>query len=284
MSNSQAIRNQLIAAIIMCLVAAIALGASTFAWFVNNNTATADGMKVQAKAESGLLIRLDKTNPLNWNTTASGEIADAKIILPTSTLDSTWWTHTNAIAATASGAKTGVARENVTEKVLGATALNTATLSNTTIGGVDSDYASIRQFKFASSTANSKIGLKVNSVTATYEGTKTAMINALRVGIKCGEKFIVYSPVDKKTTSYDVYDANGAKVSTQVALTAPTTSTELDTTTVLASSANNGNLIADVFIWFEGEDADLYTNQFSDQDVSITIEFASTDYTPNTGA
>ncbi len=279
MSNTQAIRNQLIAAIIMCLVAAIALGASTFAWFVNNNTATADGMKVQAKAESGLLIRLDKSSPADWNTTASGEITNAKIILPTSTLDSTWWTHTNAISATASVAKTGVARENVTEKVLGAATLNTTTIATTSIGGVDSDYASIRQFAFASSTANSKKGLKVNSVTATVDATtKAAMMNALRVGIKCGDAFLVYSPVDSKTAAYDVYDATGTKAETQVTLTAPTAVTDLDTTTILNASSQTSNLVADVFIWFEGEDADLYTNQFSDQNVSISIEFASTDY------
>ena len=278
MSNSQAIRNQLIAAIIMCLVAAIALGASTFAWFVNNNTATADGMKVQAKAESGLLIRLDKTNPLDWNTTASGEITDAKIILPTSTLDSSWWTHTNAIAATASAAKTGEAREDVTAKVLGGTTLTIID----SIGGVDSDYAAIRQFEFAASTANSKKGLKVNSVTATVNDNSkgvAAMMNALRVGIKCGDTFLVYSPVDKKTTPYTVYNASGTAETTQVALTSTTVATDLDTTTILNASTADSNLFADVFIWFEGEDAALFTNQFSDQDVSITIEFASTDYT-----
>ena len=283
MSNSQAIRNQLIAAIIMCLVAAIALGASTFAWFVNNNTATADGMKVQAKAESGLLIRLDKTtNAGDWNTTASANMTDAKIILPTSTLDSSWWTHTNAIAATKSAAATGVSRENVTTTVLGG---NTLTI-NGELGGLDSNYASIRQFEFAASTANSKQGLKVNSVTATVATTgndaKAAMMNALRVGIKCGNTFLVYSPVDSKTTAYTVYNTSGTAETTQVTLTSPTTSTVLDSTTVLPAAAGDSNLFADVFIWFEGEDADLYTNNFSDQNVSISIEFASNDYT--TGA
>ncbi len=283
MSNSQAIRNQLIAAIIMCLVAAIALGASTFAWFVNNNTATANGMKVQAKAESGLLIRLDKSTDVGaWNTTADGKMTNANIILPTSTLDSSWWTHTNATAATASAAATGVARDNVTTDVLGG---NTLTI-NGELGGLDSSYASIRQFEFAASTANSKKGLQVNKVEATVatagQNDKAAMMNALRVGIKCGDKFFVYSPVDSKTTAYTVYDANGAEVATKVNLTSPTTATVLDTDTVLNDTTQDSNLFADVFIWFEGEDTDLFTNQFSTQNVSITIEFASTDY--NAGA
>lgn len=44
--NSKAIKRQLLAAIAMVLVAAVALGSSTFAWFVNNNAVTATGIDV----------------------------------------------------------------------------------------------------------------------------------------------------------------------------------------------------------------------------------------------
>ena len=42
--NSKAIKRQLLAAIAMVLVAAIALGSSTYAWFVSNNAVTAIGI------------------------------------------------------------------------------------------------------------------------------------------------------------------------------------------------------------------------------------------------
>lgn len=42
--NSKAIKRQLLAAIAMVLVAAIALGSSTYAWFVSNNAVTAEGI------------------------------------------------------------------------------------------------------------------------------------------------------------------------------------------------------------------------------------------------
>ena len=42
--NSKAIKRQLLAAIAMVLVAAIALGSSTYAWFVSNNAVTATGI------------------------------------------------------------------------------------------------------------------------------------------------------------------------------------------------------------------------------------------------
>ena len=48
--NSKAIKKQLLAAVAMVLVAAVALGSSTYAWFVASGTVTAEGMKVQARA------------------------------------------------------------------------------------------------------------------------------------------------------------------------------------------------------------------------------------------
>lgn len=56
------LRKQLFAAIAMVLVAAIALGSSTYAWFVNNATVTATGANVQAATTYNLLISNDGTN------------------------------------------------------------------------------------------------------------------------------------------------------------------------------------------------------------------------------
>lgn len=53
--NSKAIKRQLLAAIAMVLVAAIALGSSTYAWFASNNKVTAKGMKITATTEGANL-------------------------------------------------------------------------------------------------------------------------------------------------------------------------------------------------------------------------------------
>lgn len=56
--NSKAIRKQLLAAVAMVLVAAVALGSSTYAWFVSNNTVTATMSKVSAASTTtNLLIK-----------------------------------------------------------------------------------------------------------------------------------------------------------------------------------------------------------------------------------
>lgn len=62
--NSKAIKRQLLAAIAMVLVAALALGSSTFAWFANNNKVTADGLTVNAQAEGNMLIIADTVTNL----------------------------------------------------------------------------------------------------------------------------------------------------------------------------------------------------------------------------
>lgn len=59
--NSKAIKRQLLAAIAMVLVAALALGSSTFAWFANNTSVTAEGMSIAALSE-GANLEISWTN------------------------------------------------------------------------------------------------------------------------------------------------------------------------------------------------------------------------------
>lgn len=60
--NSKKLKTQLLAAVAMTLVAVIALGSSTFAWFANNTEVKATGMNVVAKSnDTFLLISEEKT-------------------------------------------------------------------------------------------------------------------------------------------------------------------------------------------------------------------------------
>lgn len=60
--NSKAIKRQLLAAIAMVLVAAMALGSSTYAWFASNNKVEAKGMNITAVTEgANLEVSLSST-------------------------------------------------------------------------------------------------------------------------------------------------------------------------------------------------------------------------------
>ena len=89
--ETKALKKQLGAAIAMVLVAAIALGAATFAWFVNNNAVTATGAKVSTSSSvPNLYIKntgmtTDIMNPADHNPTELYPVStnDAKVFYET---------------------------------------------------------------------------------------------------------------------------------------------------------------------------------------------------------
>ena len=56
MKNTKFRKRALLSSVAMLLVALVALGSATFAWFVANPTATASGLKMQTKADAGIAI------------------------------------------------------------------------------------------------------------------------------------------------------------------------------------------------------------------------------------
>lgn len=80
--NSKAIRKQLLAAVAMVLVAAVALGSSTYAWFVNNAQVTATNVNVTATTAYSLQIK--KGTDGNYGTTTN--LAGAVTLKPVSTV------------------------------------------------------------------------------------------------------------------------------------------------------------------------------------------------------
>ena len=94
--NSKAIKRQLLAAIAMVLVAAIALGSSTYAWFAANDRVTATGLKATAQTgSSALLIAENGANITDNDFKTTVELnAGAKKLAPVSTIDGTnfFWT------------------------------------------------------------------------------------------------------------------------------------------------------------------------------------------------
>ena len=80
----------------MVLVAAVALGSATFAWFVNNTKVTAESVDVTAKSANTLLISHDGKA---WGTTATFASTESKTFVPVSSTkqlsffkDKTWTT------------------------------------------------------------------------------------------------------------------------------------------------------------------------------------------------
>ena len=94
----KSLRKQLAAAIAMTLVATVALGSSTYAWFSFNNTVSATGMEVHTKVEDNLLIAKSswnaKAKEADGNFTTSDVDILSGLLEPVSTIDGLnfYWT------------------------------------------------------------------------------------------------------------------------------------------------------------------------------------------------
>lgn len=79
MENSKsvkALKKQLAAAIAMVVVAGIALGSSTYAWFVSNNSVTAKTTNISAQSNSAYLVIANNTAGKTTNASTNAATAD----------------------------------------------------------------------------------------------------------------------------------------------------------------------------------------------------------------
>lgn len=276
--NSKAIKKQLLAAVAMVLVAAVALGSSTYAWFVASGTVTAQGMKVQARAEGGLAIRWAGETSELWATSASAKMETAQKLLPASTADLAKWTYAKALDASKSDADTK-SYADVTKAVYGGESGAFKT----------NDYVVMQPFEVRS-TSESKLakGLYVSGVTVDRTQNKD-LDPALRVGVRMvsasGDvtaKYI-YAPIDGHSDSYSWKDASNGNNATDVALEPIGDGT--NGKSQLASSTtpipfDKGQAVkVQVFIWYEGEDATLFSNNYAANDLNVTVAFTSNELT-----
>lgn len=95
--STKALKTQLLAAIAMVLVASIALGSSTYAWFASNNKVTATNMQVTATTSESLVITNDTLPSATTGTiTVASSDTTATALIP-ATHDSTWATHVTGL-------------------------------------------------------------------------------------------------------------------------------------------------------------------------------------------
>lgn len=289
--NSKAIKRQLLAAIAMVLVAALALGSSTYAWFVASGSVTATGMQVNLVSEGGIVIRYGGEGDA-WGLTATANM-QKKDLLPTSTSDMTVWTYAKAQYAT--GHEMNEATyQNVTDIVVPASGFNE-----------NNPYVVMKEFHIRSSNETiAANGLSVKSVTVTKGDGNDAtqdISNSLKVGLRwtyaptsgqAQSGNLIMSPLsvgDGQGTSSYIFVAPGDPIlddennptgyvelgaNTTVNMkTAGSDATILENTVPIGSDAGHPVKIQ-VFIWYEGQDEHLYSdNVHAAEDLKVTIEF-----------
>lgn len=291
---------KLLGAIGMLSVSAAMLVSSTFAWFTMNKEVKATNMQVRALAEDGLLINETQGPGDTWDEEATAaQTASSKLSMlhPASTADGSTWYHAastkydNAAAATqGSGSSYLVNGYEQLGTLTAITEMSNATASagsqaafetmGATSGSAAGYYVHYRYYLKTSAQStltldgtNKYVSIKsVVATPTTASGSGSAELDkSLRVGIKLNSDFYIYNPLNG-TNSYYVAASNTATTTI-----AGTTITKTDLASLPAVSANGTPV--DVYLWFEGEDADCKSSNATAQildNIKVDITFSLT--------
>ncbi len=291
----KSLKTQFIAAIAMVLVAAVAMGSSTFAWFAINNKVEAKSVNIQVKTAETLAIAADasdawKTNN-NYGTlfTETDDLDDIEPVVVTSashaaTLSAESVAGTNQTSVefytlTAANqptkvdnATTGVTTIAQANAVASPDAFSNYYTQDSASTNYTSNHFHIAYFAAADQQKDLKVKITVTKADAAF--SKTSVDGALHVGL-----LVKYG----NTSKFYNYDMSNDNVNTSVgntAVYAPTTAiVRLNGVKDAAQTADQAK-IADItaYVWYEGEDAQCYTlAALSPQNMTVDLAFETVD-------
>lgn len=251
--DTKALKKQMGAAIAMVLVAAVALGSATFAWFVSNNTVTATTSKISAQSNAPFL-KIDKAAITKDSTTSISYAEDADVKLyPAQVVKNTDDNKPLFKSAYASSA-TATTELNKSRYDVGDAAAAVA-------GG----FAIKKSFKIG--TADEKAGsfknLKVSGVELTSKGTD-GLEDALSILVVCGDKWAVYKKSADGLVLTEYKDTVSAAGN--------------NTNGVLADTiAANNSVDVDVYVFYDGSETNVFTNNLEKLTaIGATVTFTAT--------
>lgn len=257
--DTKALKKQMGAAIAMVLVAAIALGSATFAWFVSNNTVKATTSNIAAQSNSAYLVIDDKATTTNSSSSVASKVSKAELY-PAKTEKSqdgkAVWKSAYASSATASTMKAD------SEFTIG---------DGTAAKAVDAKYAVKNTFYVGTGKYDGEFtNLHITDVEVTTPTTtdKKNLGNALRVLVVHGNNWEVWS---------------GAGIKLSSSADSPTVGGDLLATGEVIKSDNDAEI--EVYLYYDGDDANVYSDNLAnikttagDNGVTITFEATPKEY------
>ena len=173
--NIKSLKTQFIAAIAMVLVAAVAMGSSTYAWFAMNNKVTVTGMKVTTKVGDNLFIAQDtltSTATIKTDSSYKTFLADEinGKLEPVSTVNGRNYFYTAGTNVTGTGAASRAAYIAYANDTEGNTAFNTNYSTTGAVGYVDYVF----QLKAVNTDTENAAKLGLTELKLTYGGAAAA--------------------------------------------------------------------------------------------------------------
>lgn len=229
-------RRLLVSSLCMLLVAIVAMGTATFAWFTNSSTASAKNIQVQTTKLSNLQVTETPAVEASWGNEIDFNVNS--YLLPSSTGNLTAWYHTTAADETA--------YDRDTDKPI------------TTVTGNES-YVIAKTFSIRSKDVdaeNVKWALDFNGTDATAK-------KYIRVALVGGDGNVVYSSNETSTDGL---------TSTEGATTALTSSSVVEGI-LFANLPKDTAKELTLYVWFEGQDTECF-NGTAGAIAKVTVNFS----------
>ncbi|MCI6227222.1 MAG: hypothetical protein MR636_00530 [Clostridiales bacterium] len=293
--NSKAIRKQLLAAVAMVLVAAVALGSSTYAWFASNNKVTASTANISATAQNALSI-MDSNE--DWRSAISlNQGGTATSVSPIhfneKDVDGKYSSHEWYAIANANEVKnpdnyaatvpfaTYIANPSadaVKDMFIKKTEESTHNVADKdTDNNVTTSYVIGNEFQIKATGTLDENGEKlVSTVTALLPTTITTVGEAANIYKAFHVVYIVTDPTDSSKSVVDIdFGGESGKTTSSIALDngrVKITATVTDPIVETMKVDTAYDIVA--YLYLEGEDSDCYTsNATSVQNLAVTYNF-----------
>ena len=262
-TNTKSLKKQLAAAIAMLLVAVVALGSASYAWFVSNNTVTATTTNISAQSNSAYLV-IDNAAAGSTKTTSTSAATASETFSPDTKLYPAQWKNNFDSAGKKSGDEGFTSVVYQFESAY-ASAKDAATEKSGTrfaVGNPDTaagkDYTLANTFYIGTGTYDGTFtNLKVTGVTVN-NNTSSQLEDAMRVLVTCGEEWTVWSKAGRESGSHQ-------------------TSSSADGIIKESGITKGTDATVKVYVYYDGADSKVFTTNLENlKDCGVTVTFEAT--------
>ena len=295
-NSVKALKKQMAAAVAMVCVAAVALGSSTYAWFVSNNKVTATTTNISAQSNSAYLVidnaAKGKTDTSSTSSTTASETftPDTKLYPATVVKESDKAVWKTGYASTKDNAAINTAGLTVIGTNGAADEANSAdyNLKNTFYVGTgtyDGEFTDLKVTGLevkneADSDLNTAIRVLVTDGTAWVVARPVATLGKDAYVVDADDSNTYHLATNTATTiTKDAYDALSAKTAITTAETKWEIESQSGTDGIVhaAKFGKNNDVTLSVYVYYEGSDGRVYTTNLDKlSNIGVTITFDAT--------
>ncbi|MBQ6337398.1 MAG: hypothetical protein IJI50_09220 [Ruminococcus sp.] len=293
MTNTKFRKRALLSSVAMLLVALVALGSATFAWFAANPNASAFGLKLKTTAADGLVIRTETMSKWDHNV-----YLNAEQYTPEGETEPVWRSKLTAFdLQPASQSQTATSAATFKKVAAGASnaydAKKGESVGTATVGynGTKDVYAEKVYFRLSDGAASTTKKVYLTGVTIRANGSAT-MQNGIRVSVANKAGTLLYTGAiatggAHKTLKDSVTTVDSTNGITDFDLAefdpalATSVASNIEVTGLGALTSNADDLLnyVTVYVWLDGQDTIVASDNVGTVNAAAIIDSIQVDFT-----